>query len=272
MNPSGSETNLVWWHPWMPEIATALISDRNHEGTLKNSDLELAALVLHIPFWKRALSQQWPRTTRNRITCLTFPGAHRRHRPSTRWLRTSSTSAWSTHDSFFLTFRSSTTQAWKIAWRMIHLASLTYLTPRLLPTFPSPTHSHTFRGNSTPWSCNCFLAWYSRCAGSLARRYYTGCAPTETLPAVGQFLLHTVGQPYSSRFISPSSWNPAGIWTQGPTHPVLQALSGPTWEIVGFLGMGENCGDPPPGWPPWPKIASQRPCPHQTGETSRPTA
>ena len=37
----------MWRHPWPPRINKALISDRNPEGTLKNSNLELAALVLH---------------------------------------------------------------------------------------------------------------------------------------------------------------------------------------------------------------------------------
>ena len=37
----------MWWHPWPPSIIKALILDRNHDGTLTNSDLNLAALVLH---------------------------------------------------------------------------------------------------------------------------------------------------------------------------------------------------------------------------------
>ena len=47
LNPSGSGTSIVWRHPWPPDIIKALISDRNPEGTLTTSDLELAALVLH---------------------------------------------------------------------------------------------------------------------------------------------------------------------------------------------------------------------------------
>ena len=37
----------MWRHPWPPDIVKALILDRNPEGTLTNSDLDIAALVLH---------------------------------------------------------------------------------------------------------------------------------------------------------------------------------------------------------------------------------
>ena len=37
----------MWRHPWPPDIITAIISDRNPEGDLINSNLELDALVLH---------------------------------------------------------------------------------------------------------------------------------------------------------------------------------------------------------------------------------
>ena len=47
MNPSGSGTSIVWRHPWPPDIIKALILDINPEGTLENSDLKLATLVLH---------------------------------------------------------------------------------------------------------------------------------------------------------------------------------------------------------------------------------
>ena len=38
---------MVWQHPWPSEIIANLISSTNREGTITNSDLELAALVLH---------------------------------------------------------------------------------------------------------------------------------------------------------------------------------------------------------------------------------
>ena len=37
----------MWRHPWLHIIITALISDKNPEGTLKNSDLELSTFFLH---------------------------------------------------------------------------------------------------------------------------------------------------------------------------------------------------------------------------------
>ena len=36
----------MWRHPWSPDIIKALITDRNPEGTLTNSDPNPAALVL----------------------------------------------------------------------------------------------------------------------------------------------------------------------------------------------------------------------------------
>ena len=38
---------MVWRHPWPVDIISDLISSTNREGTITNSDLELAALVLH---------------------------------------------------------------------------------------------------------------------------------------------------------------------------------------------------------------------------------
>ena len=37
----------MWRHPWPPDVIVSLISDWNPEGTLTNSNLELAAPVLH---------------------------------------------------------------------------------------------------------------------------------------------------------------------------------------------------------------------------------
>ena len=159
LNPSGSGTSLVWRHPWLPDIIKALITDRNPEGTLTNSDpIPPPSSSKRLPCWKRAQRQQWPRPNRDWITRLPFPGAPGRHLPSTRWLRTSSTSARSTLISFFSTLRSSTTQAWKIAWRMTHLAYLIFRTHHFLPTCPSPICSRTFWGNSAPCCRNCFHA------------------------------------------------------------------------------------------------------------------
>ena len=38
--------NLVWRLPWSPDIVSNLVSSTNPQGTITNSDLELAALVL----------------------------------------------------------------------------------------------------------------------------------------------------------------------------------------------------------------------------------
>ena len=47
LNPSGLGTGLVWRHPWPPDITSTLISDRNPDRTLTNSNLELSSLVLY---------------------------------------------------------------------------------------------------------------------------------------------------------------------------------------------------------------------------------
>ena len=44
---SCSGKDLVWRHPWSAEIIANLVSSENREGTITNSDLEVAALVLH---------------------------------------------------------------------------------------------------------------------------------------------------------------------------------------------------------------------------------
>ena len=42
-----SGQDLVWRRPWPADIIANLVSAMNREGTIKNSNLELAALVLH---------------------------------------------------------------------------------------------------------------------------------------------------------------------------------------------------------------------------------
>ena len=114
--------------------------DGNPEGTLTNSNLELAALVLH----EAALLETCPEAKMaapQSVLDNTPTGASGRHRLSTWWLWTSSASACSTLASFFSTLCSSTTQDWKIAWRMTHLAYLILLTHHFLPTCLSPTRS-----------------------------------------------------------------------------------------------------------------------------------
>ena len=47
LDPSRLGKDLVWRHPWPADIIADLVSSMNSEGTIKNSDLEFATLVLH---------------------------------------------------------------------------------------------------------------------------------------------------------------------------------------------------------------------------------
>ena len=47
LDPSCSGIDLVWRYPWPLEIISDLVSPANRKGTITNSDLELATLVLH---------------------------------------------------------------------------------------------------------------------------------------------------------------------------------------------------------------------------------
>ena len=47
LEPSCYGHDLVWQHPWTKDIITNLVSLTNMDGTVTNSDLELAVLVLH---------------------------------------------------------------------------------------------------------------------------------------------------------------------------------------------------------------------------------
>ena len=47
LKPSCSGQDIVWCHPWPEDIITNLVYLTNREGTITNSDLELAVLVIH---------------------------------------------------------------------------------------------------------------------------------------------------------------------------------------------------------------------------------
>ena len=47
LDPTMSETSIMCRHPWLANITDTLVSEINPEGTFTNSDLKLAALVLH---------------------------------------------------------------------------------------------------------------------------------------------------------------------------------------------------------------------------------
>ena len=63
LNLSGSGTSLVWRPPWPPEVIKELISERNPEGNLTNSNLEIAALLLH----EDTLTETCPAETISRL-------------------------------------------------------------------------------------------------------------------------------------------------------------------------------------------------------------
>ena len=46
LDPARTGQNLVWRHPWPPYSVASLVSLTNPQGTIANSNLELAALVL----------------------------------------------------------------------------------------------------------------------------------------------------------------------------------------------------------------------------------
>ena len=47
LDSSRSRKGLVWRHPWPAEIIADRISSRNRDGAITNSDVELAALIIH---------------------------------------------------------------------------------------------------------------------------------------------------------------------------------------------------------------------------------
>ena len=105
------------------------------------------------------------------------------------------------------------------------------------------THIRSVCNRSPPNSQNCFPAWSPCCAWSHASGNY--------VPAVYLLLLHPVRQSWSLRSTPPSHRTLPSLRAPGRKYPVLQAPSGPTWERVGFSGMGWDCSNPLPGWLPW---------------------
>ena len=74
---------------------------------------------------------------------------------------------------------------------------------------------------------------------------------------MGQLLFHPVGQSYSPRSIHPSHQAPPSLYLPHLERQVLQAPYGPTWERIGFSGMGGDCNVPTPGWFARPHKISQ---------------
>ena len=46
LNLAGTGHNLVWRHPWSADVTAELVLLTNPNGTITNSDLELAVLTL----------------------------------------------------------------------------------------------------------------------------------------------------------------------------------------------------------------------------------
>ena len=47
LDSSRSVPSIVWRHPWLPDTITALLPEKNPRGTIINSGLELATIILH---------------------------------------------------------------------------------------------------------------------------------------------------------------------------------------------------------------------------------
>ena len=139
LNPSKSSRNLVWRHPWPLDIITDLILSTNLKGNLTNSNLELAAIVLHedtllaeVPAARMAVL----RSGLDNLPTISW----RTHEASTINLVVANLLRIRTLYSrkFFLNPSFFTTQDKKISWQMMPLDSSIYLTPLFLPTCLSP--------------------------------------------------------------------------------------------------------------------------------------
>ena len=159
MKPYGLGTSLVWRHPWLPDIIKAIISDKNPEGTLTNSYLDLSALVLH----EATLLDTCPEAT------MATPRSVLDNMPAVSW-STRETSTINPMVAYLLRICTLYSCQFflfplvfyhpgpEIAWQMMHLAYLIYLTHHFLPSCSSPIRSRKFRGNSAPCCHNCFHA------------------------------------------------------------------------------------------------------------------
>ena len=162
------------------------------------------------------------------------------------------------------------TRAKKLSWRTMHILFSVFLIPHSAFTCLPHTHSHTFRGRSPSRRRICFLTWYPHCAGSRAIGHYSRCVTAEALPEVEKLMIHPVDEPCSPRFIHPSHRDPPSLQTLSPSRPVLQAPIGTTWEVVGFSGIGGDCGKPPPSRTPRPPKAPQFPSSHRIVQAAFP--
>ena len=47
LDPPSLGKDLVWFHPWLEEIISNLVSSKKREGEITNSDMELSGLVIY---------------------------------------------------------------------------------------------------------------------------------------------------------------------------------------------------------------------------------
>ena len=159
LNPTRTGQNLVWRHPWPPEIIASLVSSTNPQGTITKSDLELPALVLQ----EAVLLEAVPKAP------MAAPRSGSDNTP---------TVSWNTHESsitnpvvayllricalhsrkFFLNPSVFIIWAKKTAWPTILHVYFIYLTPTFSPTCLSSTPSCTICGRSPSCRQNCFPA------------------------------------------------------------------------------------------------------------------
>ena len=77
LDPARTGQNLVWQLPWPPDIVASLVSLANPQGTITNSDLELAALVLQEPTLLEAVP----------TTSMSAPSSGSDNNPNVSWSR-----------------------------------------------------------------------------------------------------------------------------------------------------------------------------------------
>ena len=134
LDPARTGQNLVWQHPWPPDIIESLVSLTNPQITITNYDLELAALFLQ----EATLLEVAPKA------CMMTPWSGSDNTPTVSWsMREASMINSMVVDllrfralhsrKFFLNPSVFTIQAKKNAWPTMLPIYLIYLTPNFSP-------------------------------------------------------------------------------------------------------------------------------------------
>ena len=151
LDPSRSSLNLVWCHPWPPDIIAELVSPINPKGTIKNSDLKLAALVLHEATLLLAVPTARMAAPRFSLDNTPTVSWSTREASAIKPVVTDSLFICALHSrQFFLNLLDFISQVKKMAWSMMPLASSIYLKPHFSPTCLSHTHSRSVHGTPPP--------------------------------------------------------------------------------------------------------------------------